>query len=530
MLLRKDPPRRPGLRAMTSDLRTRLLLMLVLPLCVLALVGVWLDYRSADEAASQHDQRLVRLLPALADSVLAPPIHDNDPPLLLLAPPIEDFLRQNAGFAAYSVRDTSGRLLLGEGWVHGAVPTTLVPEFHSVEFGGVTYRVAAQRGRTGAGELVVARADGSDPRQKWAQQLLLRVLLPNMVLLIAAGFAIHWAVRQAFKPLVGLAEAVERRSPRDLSPIDEAASPDEVRPLVHSLNRLFALVNAQAEGQRRFVADAAHQLRTPLAGLQAQVEAWAMMAKAAARPSTPTLNIESKVLQVPVESSSDAILLGVSQIEKLRAATRRTSQLAHQLLALSRADARSLETPLPQRVDVRQLCETLLENFLDAATGKGLDLGLDVQPLRVTGQAWLLRELLSNLVDNAIKYTPPGGMVTIRCGLRRGAIGPPSACLEVEDDGPGVRLAERARVTERFYRVPGTAGEGTGLGLAIVDEIVRLHGAALVLGTGPQGRGLRVSVVFPPESTAADGQDSTGVARGEFGWAHLGRHRITCGL
>ena len=163
MLWKKNSSRRPGLRAMTSDLRTRLLLMLVLPLCVLALVGVWLDYRSADEAAGQHDQRLVRLLPALADSVLAPPIHDNDPPLLLLAPPIEDFLRQNAGFAAYSVRDTSGRLLLGEGWVHGAVPTTQAPEFHSVEFGGVTYRVAAQRGRTGAGELVVALADGSDP-------------------------------------------------------------------------------------------------------------------------------------------------------------------------------------------------------------------------------------------------------------------------------------------------------------------------------------------------------------------------------
>ena len=342
-MLWKNSSRRPGLRAMTSDLRTRLLLMLVLPLCVLVLAGVWLDYRSADEAAGQHDQRLVRLLPALADSVLAPPIHDNDPPLLLLAPPIEEFLRQNAGFAAYSVRDTSGRLLLGEGWVHGAVPTTQAPEFHSVEFGGVTYRVAAQRGRTGAGELVVALADGSDPRQKWAQQLLLRVLLPNLVLLIAAGFAIHWAVRQAFKPLVGLAEAVERRSPRDLSPIDEAASPDEVRPLVHSLNRLFALVNAQAEGQRRFVADAAHQLRTPLAGLQAQVEAWAMMAKAAAPPRTSFPDFDRKMPLAHEDRAQGAIVLGADQIEKLRNATRRTSQLAHQLLALSRADARSLD-------------------------------------------------------------------------------------------------------------------------------------------------------------------------------------------
>lgn len=494
---RIPPARRPGLRAMTSDLRNRLLLLLVLPLCVLATIGVWLDYRSADEAAGQHDQRLLRLLPALSDSVLAPAIRDNDPPLLLLAPPLEDFLRQNAGFSGYSVRDPSGKLLLGDDWVHSAVPTTQAPEFHSMEYGGVTYRVAVQRGRTGAGEMVVALADGSDPRQQWAQQLLLRVLLPNLVLVAAAALAIHWAVRQAFKPLVDLAEAVEHRSPRDLSPIDEASSPSEVRPLVHSLNRLFALVNAQAEGQRRFVADAAHQLRTPLAGLQAQVEAWAMMAKAAAPQRQPSTGLDKKGPVSTDGRTQGAIVLGVDQIEKLRNATRRTSQLAHQLLALSRADARSLDAQQPQRVDLKDLCETLLETFLDPATGKGLDLGLEVQPVHVTGHGWLLRELLSNLVDNAIKYTPPSGIVTIRCGMRQGKSGPPRVFLQVEDDGPGVPDAERTRVMQRFYRVPGTVGEGTGLGLAIADEIARVHRASLTLSTGAQGCGLVVTVVFP---------------------------------
>ncbi|MCB1974103.1 MAG: sensor histidine kinase N-terminal domain-containing protein, partial [Burkholderiaceae bacterium] len=348
---------------MTSDLRNRLLLLLVLPLCVLALLGAWMDYRSADEAASRHDQRLLRLLPALADSVLARGADEGDTPVWLLAPPVEDFLR-HSNYTSYSVRDLSGRLLLGDEWVHGAVPATLEPEFHSVEFGGVTYRVAVQRGRTGAGELVVALADGTDPRQQWAQHLLLRVLLPNLVLVAAAALAIHWAVRRAFKPLVDLAAAVERRSPRDLSAIDEAASPSEVRPLVHSLNRLFTLVNAQAESQRRFVADAAHQLRTPLAGLQAQVEAWAMLARSGiktvdgvpdSRPNRPPGQYRKAV---------SAITLGASEIEKLRDATRRTSQLAHQLLALSRADARSLDGQTMQRVDLRELCENMLEMFL----------------------------------------------------------------------------------------------------------------------------------------------------------------------
>ncbi|GAA4419031.1 sensor histidine kinase [Acidovorax lacteus] len=490
--------RQPGLRAMTADLRNRLLLMLVVPLCLLALVAVAIDYRSADEAASQHDQRLLRLLPALADSVLAPPLRENEAPPLLLAPPIEDFLRTNPGYSAYSVRDTNGKLLLGEPWLHNFVPTTQVPEFHSVEFGGVTYRVAVQRGRTGAGELVVALADGSDPRQQWAQQLLLRVLLPNLILVAAAALAIHWAVGRAFRPLVELAEAVEHRSPRDLSPIDEATSPAEVRPLVQSLNRLFALVNAQAEGQRRFVADAAHQLRTPLAGLQAQVEAWAMMAKASKPAPRPgATGLESKPALAQQSRPQGAIVLGADQIEKLRNATRRTSQLAHQLLALSRADARSLDAQPPQRVDLKDLCETLLETFLDPATGKGLDLGLEVDPVHVTGHGWLLRELLSNLVDNAIKYTPAGGVVTIRCGLRPGRAGPPRVFLQVEDDGPGVPEAERSRVMQRFYRVPGTVGEGTGLGLAIADEIARVHRASLTLGTGVHGRGLVVTVTFP---------------------------------
>jgi len=457
---------------MTSGLRRRLLVMLITPLVLLALLNAWFDYRSADNVALQQDQRLLALVPLMADSIIAEGLRRSDPPVLLLAPPVEEFLKMGPATAAYAISDADGKVLQGEAWLGGLAPTTPEPEFHSEENSGITWRIVRQRQQTVLGEVVITLADGSDPRQQWARSILFKVLLPNLVLVTAAAFAVRWAVQRALKPLLELREAVETRSPRDLSPLDESASPEEVRPLVDSLNRLFGLVNAQAESQRRFIADAAHQLRTPLAGLQAQVEAWAQAANAAS-PADGTVRLRAE------------------QVNKLRGATRRTSQLANQLLALSRADARSMHAQPMQRVDLKALSEDILESHLDAATAKRIDLGLDVAAVPVMGHDWLLRELLSNLVDNAVKYTPEGGTVTIRCGQRPGG-----ALLEVEDDGPGIAPAERQHVLERFYRMRGTQGEGNGLGLAIADEIARVHHSHLELQTGAGGRGLRVSLLF----------------------------------
>ena len=453
-----------------SGLRRRLLVMLIAPLVLLALINAYFDYRSADNVALQQDQRLLALVPLLADSIIAEGLRRTDPPVLLLAPAVEEFLN-NATHAAYAVSDPDGKVLQGEPWLSGLAPTTLEPEFHSEENSGVTWRIVRQRQQTVLGEVVISLADGSDPRQQWARSILIKVLLPNLVLVTAAAFAVRWAVERALKPLLDLREAVEKRSPRDLSSIDEAASPEEVRPLVNSLNRLFGLVNAQAESQRRFIADAAHQLRTPLAGLQAQVEAWAQAAN--------------------LNPADGTVRLRAEQVNKLRGATRRTSQLANQLLALSRADSRAMQVQPMQRIELKELSGDILESHLDAATVKRIDLGLDAQAVQVMGHEWLLRELLGNLVDNAVKYTPEGGTVTIRCGERSGA-----AFIEVEDDGPGIAPAERQRVLERFYRMQGTQGEGNGLGLAIADEIARAHHGHLELQSGAEGRGLKVSLVF----------------------------------
>lgn len=463
------PSRDPGV---TAGLRRRLLVMLIVPLLLLALLNAWFDYRSADNVALRQDQGLLALVPLLADSIVSEGPGHGDPPLLLMAPAVQEFLKGGAGHAAYAIIDADGKVLHGEPWLAGLPPATLEPEFHSEENEGITWRIVRQRQHTMVGEVVVVLADGSDPRQQWARSILLKVLLPNLVLVVAAAFAVRWAVERALKPLLALREALERRSPRDLRPIDESASPDEVRPLVKSLNRLFGLVDAQAESQRRFIADASHQLRTPLAGLQAQVEAWAQAANANPPPDG--------TVRVPTE-----------EVNKLRSATRRTSQLANQLLALSRADARALQSQALQRVDLKALCEAILESQLDAATAKRIDLGLDAAASATSGHDWLLRELLGNLVDNAVKYTPAGGSVTIRCGTRQ-----QSAFLEVEDDGPGIAASERHHVLERFYRVRGTPGEGNGLGLAIADEIARVHHSHLEMRTGAGGSGLKVTLVF----------------------------------
>ena len=474
--------------AMKSGLQRRLMLLLLLPLGLFALVSIYFDYQTAGDVALQKDQQLLRLIPLMADSVLAVGAQEGPALLLLLAPGIEDFINDKKRSAGFRISDSAGGFLAGETWIDSVLPATREPEFHSIEDNGVTYRVAAQRVETAAGEVIVQLADGSDDRQQWLRSVWFKVLLPNIVLVLATGVAVNWAVTRALKPLNELTNAVEHRSPRDLSAIDSHSTPLEVQPLVAALNRLFDLVNAQAESQRRFVADAAHQLRTPLAGLQAQVEAWAQAARAS-----------------KTKGGEGAITLAADKIIKLRSATRRTSQLANQLLTLSRADSLSIAAQPMQKVDLRDLCESILPLYLDAATHKGIDLGLEAEPALAYGHEWLLRELVGNLVDNAVKYTTTGGSVTIRCG----ALADPANAvfLEVVDDGPGIPVRERSKALERFYRVLGTQGEGNGLGLAIADEIARVHKTQLILADaqpdlpGPsERRGLRVRLVLQKEN------------------------------
>ena len=195
-----SPPggRAADVQGVTSGLRRRLLVMLIAPLILLAIVNAWLEFRSADNVATQQDQHLRALIPLVADSVIG---DSGDRPLLMLAPPVEEFLKQRPGSAGYAILDLDGKLLHGDAWLAGLPPPDDAPEVHSEEHDGVTWRIVRQRQPTVFGEVVIAEGDGSDPRQQWARSILLRVLLPNLVLIAAAAFAVRWAVQQALRPL-----------------------------------------------------------------------------------------------------------------------------------------------------------------------------------------------------------------------------------------------------------------------------------------------------------------------------------------
>jgi two-component system sensor histidine kinase TctE len=230
------------------------------------------------------------------------------------------------------------------------------------------------------------------------------------------------------------------------------------------LNRLLHLVRASSESQKRFLADAAHQLRTPLAGLQTHLEV------------------------IPLERIPEDIR---PRLLFAQEAVRRLAHMAHQLLALARAEPSGNLVHSTQPIDLREIVEDAASAHLDRALAQDVDIGFEAESALIEGSIWLLREATDNLIDNALSYTPRGGRITVRCNSHA-----QSAYLEVEDNGPGIPEEEHRRVFERFYRMPGSPGTGCGLGLAIVKEIADLHNARVDIDTGGGGIGTCIRIVF----------------------------------
>jgi two-component system sensor histidine kinase TctE len=317
------------------------------------------------------------------------------------------------------------------------------------------------------GLVTVQVAETLSPRMDLLREVLLVMALPQGLLALLAAGVIWFAVGRGLAPLSALRREIEQRSHRDLSALSVANVPAEVRPLVESTNGLLHQVSMVLAAQQRFIADAAHQLRTPIAGLRTQTEL--------ARRQTSPVDVEAALAQ-------------------LQTAAERTTHLINQLLSLARAEPSADHARPVKKLDLGALARDVTTDHVPRALTKNIDLGFEggdaIPP--IAGDDFLLREMLGNLIDNAINYTQPGGRVTVRLSQVQGNLH-----LSVEDNGPGIPESEREAVLERFHRVLGTGVEGAGLGLSIVREIVTRHGGQIRLLPGHGNRGTLALVTFP---------------------------------
>jgi two-component system sensor histidine kinase TctE len=452
------------------SIRRLLLAWLLAPLAAVLAVSVVAAYRSSLALASDaYDRALVD--PALA---IAQRLRENEDAIELEMPAgTLEALRVDEVDRVYFAVRAHDRVVAGQSDLAApsVPPEEGSPVFYDARVAGEPVRVAAIAVPHANGTAVVMVAETRVKRDRLIRQVLFASALPA-VALVAAALAIVWfGVARGLAPLEKLRAELAARSHRDLRPVPETQAPEEVRPLVRELNNLLGRFASSIGAQQRFVADAAHQLRTPLAALQAQVEA-------------------ARRQQLPPELAPT--------FDQLLAATRRTAHLARQLLMLASVDPGADRAFQPEHIDLAAVLQPAVTDWVAQADAKRIDIGFELERAEIGGEALLLRELAANLVENALAYTPAGGEVTLRTGTHAGV-----PFLEVEDNGPGIPEGERDRVFERFYRVQGTAGGGTGLGLAIVREIAHRHGAAASVSGPRSGQGTIVRVAFPAAGVQA---------------------------
>ena len=445
------------------SIQRRLLWFLLPPLAVLMLVGVYANYRAATAfVESAYDERLGDAAMALAGSVIK---EGQRLRVDSSAVPTTAHRADHLVDLRYAIVNSGGELLAGTRDVPvAAASVTANPTFADAVVSGERLRVASYRVNIARDVAIISVAESAAQRAVPGRFILASTWLMDFIQLDVTLLIVWLGVHFGLKPLLSLRRQIEAGSPRELKHLDVAAVPGEVKPLVEALNLLFDVLAEAARSQRRFVADTAHQLRTPITGLLGNLEL--LMKEPAAHSQRPRL-------------------------QALHAGMENLARSANQLLALARADPSTSFTEQFDAVDLQALAGRIVEINVDRALNAGLDLGVEAGSVKVRGNVRLLEDLLGNLVDNAIHYTPRDGHVTVRVGLRDGR-----PCLEVEDDGPGIAEDQRGRVRERFYRIPGSSGHGCGLGLAIVSEIAEAHGAQFTLESGAAGKGTRARVLF----------------------------------
>ena len=457
-------------RIKSGTLRRHLVVWLAVPLGVLWSISTLIDYDIANRfVTSAYDRSLLDSAIDIGKQIKIRDgrIHAELPEVVL-----EMLITGEPGKFYYLITGPRGEFIAG----HKDLPPPPEPDvenvsFYDAEFLGRPVRIAALylplEGDRNKGLVLIQTAESITGRTDYARQIMLRMSLPQVVLILLVAFAVWYSVGRALEPLTRLQREIAHRSHRDLSALPEEDAPSEVRPLIHAMNELLERLSRVLAAQQQFIADAAHQLRTPLAGIKTQTE----------------------LALRQVQSDEARNTLG-----QLHTATEQATRLVNQLLALARAEPDADRARAADQLDLAQLARDTTTEWVPRALERDIDLGFDSPHARarVRGDAFLLKEMLNNVLDNAIRYTQPGGQVTVRVIPDTTSI-----VLSVEDNGPGIPAADRERVFERFYRVLGTGTEGCGLGLAIVREIAQAHGGDAVLASGANEAGTLVRITLP---------------------------------
>ncbi len=369
----------------------------------------------------------------------------------------------------YTVTDSEGRKLAGNG--NTLRPLSYRrgrpgPLFSNGEREGLKTRMVSLTFTTHGEMLQLHVSETTQQRQALIRGILANIVIPQLLLTLIALAVVWYGLKQGLHPLERLRHEVLNRKRDDLSQLDGSQAPTEVRPLIDAVNDLLERLKQVMSAQQRFVADAAHQLRTPFAGLKTQSE----------------LALRSSDTQQKQRA-----------LEHILNNTQHGIRLVNQLLVLARNEPGGQSTHNFSLLDLNQLAQECTVTWVQMALEKKIDIGFEgsAEHIEIRGDMTSLVEMLNNLIDNAIRYTPANGHITVSVSNTE-----QRSELSVEDNGPGIDPQHRERVFERFYRVLGTGQSGSGLGLAIVAEVAKRHGAQIRVDSGAQGVGTRFSISF----------------------------------
>lgn len=447
------------------SLRGKLLRWLVIPLMLVNLAGAtaiyWLAWLPAQTALDQ----------SLADAAwaLVPHVQEAGNSVeLQLSQQAEQVLRvDHFDEIFFVVRDMRGKTIAGD----LDFPVLRAPDqantwiAYSSSMRKEDIRAISLRTVVAGEPILIGVAETRVKRLQFKLRILLSLVVLELLLLLLIPAVVWVALNKGLLPLRELQKNLESRKPDDLSEVPLEKSPREVVPFIRAINALLERVQDSARAKQDFLANAAHQLRTPLAGFKAQLE-W----------------LQAHHRDDPETAQSTAMMM---------TSTERMARQANQLLALARSEPGDFERGRLERLSLDELVSESVQHFVEQAAKKSIDIGFDLRPTHVKGDRFLLRDLIDNLVDNAIRYSPEGSAVTVSCVQDIG-----NGVLKVEDDGPGIPDTEKEKIFSRFYRLDQSQ-PGSGLGLAIVRDIVMDHDAAIEVRSGANGRGTVFTIRFP---------------------------------